>query len=88
MSQETLPLAAVILAASLLGACGQKGPLYLPQDPASPAPVPAQSPMVVPAAAGTVPGGQAETTEEKQKETRRAGDSAAAAEELEPAVEK
>lgn len=85
MSQENLPLAAVILVASLLGACGQKGPLYLPQDPASPAP--AQSP-IVPATVGTAPGGQAETTEQEQKETRRASDSEAAAEELEPAVEK
>ena len=32
MLKENLPLAAVVLAASLLGACGQKGPLYLPQD--------------------------------------------------------
>lgn len=86
MFKENLPLAAVVLAASLLGACGQKGPLYLPQDAASPAPVPAQSPIVAPTSS-TTPGAQAETTEE-QEETRRKNDSETAADELEPAVEK
>ena len=47
----------------LLAACGQKGPLYLPQDPAQPA----ASAAAVPAATTVSP--SATASEQKEKET-------------------
>lgn len=90
MSRENLPLAAVLLVVGLLGACGQKGPLYLPQEAASPAPAgavaqPAVAPAVAPAGTAASP---AETeAQDEEEETRRDRDSATA-DELEPAIEK
>jgi len=35
MSKKPLPLASLFTLTFMLAACGQKGPLYLPQDPAA-----------------------------------------------------
>ncbi|WP_345549146.1 LPS translocon maturation chaperone LptM [Microbulbifer aestuariivivens] len=93
MSQPSLPFAAILLAASLLGGCGQKGPLYLPQEAAVPAPVQAQSPAAasLPVTSAESPAQQLEQESEQQQEktkTRRDNDSETAAEQLEPVVEK
>jgi predicted small lipoprotein YifL len=49
-ARRTLVLSSILLLASLLPACGKKGPLYLPQDkPMAPAPAaPATQPTVEP----------------------------------------
>jgi len=64
---RTLPVIASIVAATLLAACGQTGPLYLPEDDgatvitrpaggaATPAPAPAAAPAVPQAPAATMP---------------------------------
>ncbi|USD21750.1 LPS translocon maturation chaperone LptM [Microbulbifer variabilis] len=70
------PLCALLSASALLSGCGQKGPLYLPQAPAEPAPaittgppttVPTSStavepdePVLVPAGETVVPEGYSE----------------------------
>ncbi|MCO1334858.1 lipoprotein [Microbulbifer sp. OS29] len=51
------PLPIVLSAAMLLSACGQKGPLYLPQDPAMPATnIPGGPPETVPTSGAAQPG--------------------------------
>lgn len=50
--------AAMILAGSLLAACGQRGPLYLPKPPAEPPPrvrTPSSGTVVVPPASAPAP---------------------------------
>ena len=49
MRTPQISLALLIAATLALGACGQKGPLYLPQDPAAPAATGAAGPATQPA---------------------------------------
>ena len=52
------PLLAAILAGSLLAACGQRGPLYLPVPPAEPPPrvrTPSSGTVVLPPAGSPAP---------------------------------
>ncbi|MCA0894991.1 LPS translocon maturation chaperone LptM [Microbulbifer agarilyticus] len=65
MRTQLISLTAIIALSATLGACGQKGPLYLPQDPAAPG---ASS---APRAASTATGGHnhgqpADSSEEKR----------------------
>ncbi|WOX07196.1 LPS translocon maturation chaperone LptM [Microbulbifer pacificus] len=43
MRTTLLSMASIVALTTLLSACGQKGPLYLPQDPASPTTSPASA---------------------------------------------
>ncbi|SHF81287.1 lipoprotein-attachment site-containing protein [Microbulbifer donghaiensis] len=68
-----LPCAVLLGAAGLISGCGQKGPLYLPQEPAAPAqpvttmPAGPQSTTVEPASAPP-----AQTPEQAEQQQRRA----------------
>ena len=89
---------AIVLAAGALSACGQKGPLYLPQDAAAPAEPAAVTPMAspvdtAPRMAAPQAGKQGEDSE--QNKTSAAGAEAASSMEsttnnntTEPVIEK
>ena len=65
----------ILLAAGALTACGQKGPLYLPQDAAVPAEPTATTPMASPvdtAPAMTAPPAEAQEEESEQNKTSAA----------------
>ncbi|WP_226876710.1 LPS translocon maturation chaperone LptM [Microbulbifer hainanensis] len=73
----------------ILSACGQKGPLYLPQEPAAPAPV--QSPVTAAPVATTPVAAGSTATEKSESERKAAGEDAATAPEdnsAEPEFEK
>ncbi|MEW5250412.1 LPS translocon maturation chaperone LptM [Microbulbifer discodermiae] len=76
---------AVILVTAALSACGQKGPLYLPQDAAVPAQPAGSSPSPgAPAASAPQPGGEQQPTQDETdpEDTRQN------AEDREPVIEK
>ncbi|WP_346838463.1 lipoprotein [Microbulbifer sp. SAOS-129_SWC] len=71
--KRLLSLAVFAVLPALLNACGQKGPLYLPQDAAQPAPPTAATAPVATAPAATAPAATAEEqTEQKQKQKHSA----------------
>ncbi|GAB2528011.1 LPS translocon maturation chaperone LptM [Microbulbifer agarilyticus] len=68
MRTQLISLTAIVALSATLGACGQKGPLYLPQDPAAP------SATGAPRAPGMSTGGHshgqpASSSEEKRSKT-------------------
>ncbi|WP_323845915.1 LPS translocon maturation chaperone LptM [Microbulbifer magnicolonia] len=76
----------VFAAGALLSGCGQKGPLYLPQDPAAPA-QPAATPIAAPGA--IAPAATDDEEEQAPVPTGEAADAADAADaEREPEAEK
>lgn len=67
MRTTLLSLASIAALTMVLGACGQKGPLYLPQDPASPA----TSPATATHSHGQPAGKRSEETEENNEPSQQ-----------------
>lgn len=81
---------AILLAAGALTACGQKGPLYLPQDAAVPAEPTATVPMASPVDATpamTAPTAESQDEDSEQNKTS-AADAGAENNTTEPVIEK
>ncbi|MBY6190653.1 lipoprotein [Microbulbifer agarilyticus] len=65
MRTQLISLTAIVALSATLGACGQKGPLYLPQDPAAPGATGA------PRAASTTTGGHSHGQPVNSSEEKR-----------------
>lgn len=71
MRTPSFSLALLLTTGALLTACGQKGPLYLPQQPASPATSPAPADASTTAAGEHTHSAPVTAQDEEKKDTTR-----------------
>lgn len=67
MRIPSIPLVLLLTLTGLLAACGQKGPLYLPQQPAQPGTATAPTAPVAAGSSATVPGEQTDEQDKKEQ---------------------